>query len=109
MRLKDHLNYFCDNTIAVLYSNNNRSSSKSKYIDNKVLVVKERAQSGLISIEYMDTNSIIADLLTKILTPKVFIEHTTHMGVILLYDYLLKSTALCVMTLEFGLFSYIVF
>ena len=33
---------FCDNKLAVLYFNNNRSSTKSKYIDIKFLVVKER-------------------------------------------------------------------
>ena len=33
---------FCDNKSAVLDSNNNRSSTKSKYIDIKFLVVNER-------------------------------------------------------------------
>ena len=36
------LKLFCDNKSAVLYSNNNRSSTKSKYIDTNFLVVKER-------------------------------------------------------------------
>ena len=36
------LKLFCDNKSAVLYSNNNRSSTKSKFIDIKFLVVKER-------------------------------------------------------------------
>ena len=39
------LSLFCDNRSAVLYSNNNRSSTKSKYIDIKFLVVKEKVQS----------------------------------------------------------------
>ncbi|XP_075499310.1 secreted RxLR effector protein 161-like [Primulina tabacum] len=34
------LKLFCDNRSAVLYSNNNRSSTKSKHIDIKFLVVK---------------------------------------------------------------------
>ena len=58
------LKLFCDNKSAVLYSNNNRSSTKLKFIDIKFLVVKERVQSGLISIEHIGTNSMIADLLT---------------------------------------------
>ena len=73
---------FCDNKSAVLYSNNNRSSTKSKFIYIKFQVVKERVQSGLISIENIGTNSMIADPLTKGLPPKVFHEHTTHMGVV---------------------------
>ncbi|GMP71916.1 hypothetical protein CsSME_00030151 [Camellia sinensis var. sinensis] len=77
------LKIYCDNKSAVLYSNNNRSSTKSKHIDIKFLVVKERVQSGQISIEHIGTNSMIADPLTKKLPPKVFHEHTTHMGVVL--------------------------
>ena len=77
---------FCDNKSAVMYSNNNRSSSKSKFIDIKFLVVKERVQNGQISIEHLGTNSMIADPLTKGLPPKVFHEHTTHMGVLELND-----------------------
>ena len=75
------LKIYCDNKSAVLYSNNNRSSTKSKHIDIKFLVVKERVQSGQISIEHLGTNSMIADPLTKGLPPKVFHEHTAHMGV----------------------------
>lgn len=33
---------FYDNKLVVIYSNNNRSSTKTKYIDIKFLVVKER-------------------------------------------------------------------
>ena len=80
------LKLFCDNKSVVLYSNNNRSSTKSKFIDIKFLVVKERVQSGLISIEHIGTNSMIADPLTKGLPPKVFHEHTTHMGVVSLQE-----------------------
>ena len=36
------LKLFCDNKSAVLYSINNRSSTMSKIIDIKFLVVKER-------------------------------------------------------------------
>ena len=80
------LKIYCDNGAAVLYSNNNRSSSKSKHIDIKLLVVKERVQSRLVSIEHIGTNSMLADLLTKDLTPKVFHEHTAHIGVVLFKD-----------------------
>ena len=40
----------------------------------------------LVFIKHIGSNSMIADLLTKGLTPKVFHEHTAHMGVILSYD-----------------------
>ena len=77
---------FCDNKLAVLYFNNNRSSMKSKYIDIKFLVVKERVQSGQLSIEHIGTNSIIVDPLTKGLPPKIFHEHTPRICVVSLKD-----------------------
>ena len=80
------LQLFCDNKSAVLYSNNNRSSTKSKFIDIKFLVVQKRVQSRLISIQHIGTNSMIVDPMTKGLPPKVFHEHTAHIGVVSLQD-----------------------
>ena len=54
----------CENKSIVLYSNNNRSSFKSKHIDIKFLVLKEKVQSEQISIEHIKTNSMITDMLT---------------------------------------------
>ena len=76
------LKIYCDNNSAVLYSNNNRSTTKSKFIDIKFLVVKERVQNRQISIEYIGTDSMLADPLTKGLVPRVFHKHTAHMGVV---------------------------
>ena len=80
------LKLFCDNKSTILYSNNNRSSTMSKFIDIKFIGVTEIVQSGLISIEHIGNNSMIADPLTKGLPPKVFHEHTAHMGVVSLQD-----------------------
>ncbi|RDY04240.1 hypothetical protein CR513_12071, partial [Mucuna pruriens] len=46
------LKIYCDNNSTVFYSNNNRNSIKSKFIDIKFLVVKERVQNKQISITY---------------------------------------------------------
>ena len=75
------LKLYCDNNSVVLFSNN-RSSSKSKHIDIKFLVVKERVQNDQLSIEHVRTYSMIDDSLTKGLPPKVFHQHTASMGVI---------------------------
>ena len=86
--IKKPLRINCDNKAAELYSKNNRSSSKSKHIDIKFLVVKERVQSFQVSIEHISTNSMIADPLTKGLPLKVYHEHVTHMGVVHIDDVL---------------------
>jgi hypothetical protein len=85
--IKLPLKLYCDNSSVVLYSNNNRSSSKSKHIDIKFLAVKERFQSGLISIEHIGTTSMLADPLTKGLIPKQFHEHVAHMDIYVTEDY----------------------
>jgi hypothetical protein len=79
--IKLPLKIHCDNSSAVLYSNNNRSSSKSKHIDIKFLTLKERVQSELISIEHISTAYMLADPLTKRLIPKQFHEHVAHIGI----------------------------
>ena len=45
-------------------------------------MVKERVQSGQVSIEHVGTNFMVADPLTKGLSPKVFHEHTARMGIV---------------------------
>ena len=84
LQIIEGINY--DNKVSELYSKNNRSSSKSKHIDIKFPVVKERVHSGQVSIEHISTNSMIADPLTKGLPPKVFHEHVAQMGVLSLED-----------------------
>jgi hypothetical protein len=85
--IKLSLKLYCDNSLTVLYSNDNRSSSKFKYIDIKFLAVKEKVQSGFISIEHIGTSSMLADPLTKGLIPKQFHEHVAHMGIYVTEDY----------------------
>ena len=82
------LKLYCDNKAAVMYSNNSRSSVKSKFVDNKYRVVKEWIQSGKFTIEHFGTNSMIADPLTKGIVPKVIHEHTACMGISVFEDHL---------------------
>ena len=63
-----------------MFANNNRSLTKSKHIDIKYLVVKERVQNGQLSIEHIGTNSMVADPLTKGVPASVFREHIAYMG-----------------------------
>ena len=44
--IERQLKLYCDDKSVVLYSNNNKSSYKSKHLDIKFLVVKEKVQSG---------------------------------------------------------------
>ena len=63
-----------------MFVNNNQSLTKSKHIDIKHLVVKERVQNGLLSIEHIGKNSMVADPLPKGVPASVFREHITYMA-----------------------------
>jgi hypothetical protein len=76
------LKLLCDINSTIFYATNNRNSSKSKYIDIKFLVVKERVQNNELCIEHIGTYSMIADTLTKGLSPKQFHDHIARMSVI---------------------------
>ncbi|KAF7132637.1 hypothetical protein RHSIM_Rhsim09G0102700 [Rhododendron simsii] len=75
------LRIYRDNKVVELYSKNDKSLSKSKDIDIKFLVIKERVQNHLMSIEYISTKLLIADPFTKGLPPKAFKEHIARAGV----------------------------
>ena len=66
------LKLFCDNSVAVVFSKNARSISRSKHIDVKFYFVKEKVVESLIDIDHMSTKSMLADPLTKGLPIVVF-------------------------------------
>ena len=76
------LKLFCDNSAAVSFSRNIRSTSRSKHIDVKFFFVKEKVAEFLISIEYTPMTSMLADSLTKGLPICVFVKHITRMGLL---------------------------
>ena len=77
--MKDHWKY-CDNSVAVFFSKNNKSGNQSKHIDIKFLIVKEDLKKELISIDDIDTKFMIVDPLTKGLLAKVFQNHVIDIG-----------------------------
>ena len=76
------LKFFCDNSAAVSFSRNTRSTSRSKHIDVKFFFRKEKVSESLISVEHTPTTSMLANPLTKGLSICVFQEHITHMGLL---------------------------
>ena len=75
---------YCDNSVAVYFSKNNKCSSKSKHIELKFDVVQERIQQQKVSMEHIKTDLILVDPLTKALAPKKFREHVSSMGLAIL-------------------------
>lgn len=82
------LHIYCDNTVAVFFSKSNKMSSVSKHIELKYLTVRDLVKKRDITIEHIDTNLMLVDLLTKGLRPIVFTGHVFNMGVLKSFDVL---------------------
>ena len=55
------LKLYCDNSAAVFMAKNNKSGSRSKYIDIKYLAIREHVKEEKEVIEYISNESMIAD------------------------------------------------
>ena len=76
------LKIFCNNDAARRFPQNDKVSSKSKFLEVKYFVLKEKVRDRLVSIVGAPTSQMIADPLTKALTPKAYREHVRNMGLI---------------------------
>jgi hypothetical protein len=74
------LRIYCDNEQTIFFSYNNKSSEASKYIDIKCYIVKDNIHDQTIEVEHIRTQQMLADLLTKGLSPSVFRHHVVGMG-----------------------------
>jgi hypothetical protein len=74
------LKIYCDNEPTIQYFYNNKKSDAAKHINIKYYIVKEKIQNHTISLEYISTKRLLADLFTKGLPPNVFKEHVANMG-----------------------------
>ena len=66
------LKLYYDNNPAVYYAHNNKLSGTAKHIDIKFYVVKDKVRDHIISLEYIRTEKMLADPLTKGLPFSVF-------------------------------------
>ena len=78
------LKVFCDNSAAVFLAKNNEIGSRSKHIDIKYLVIRERVKDKTMVIEHVNNELMIVDPVTKGMPPSKFKDHIDHMGLGLL-------------------------
>nr|CAN74256.1 hypothetical protein VITISV_039609 [Vitis vinifera] len=74
------LRIYCNNSATVFLAKNNKSGSRSKYIDIKYLAIREHVKSNKVAIEHISIGLMITDPLTKGLPPKTYKENVEHMG-----------------------------
>ncbi|RVW84092.1 Retrovirus-related Pol polyprotein from transposon TNT 1-94 [Vitis vinifera] len=73
------LSIYCDNSVAVFMTKNNKSGSRIKHINIKYLVVRERVKEKKVVIEHISTELMITDPLTKGMPPLKFKDHVVNM------------------------------
>ena len=59
------LRIYCDNSVAVRFSKNNKTTRGSKHIDIKYLVVRGKVQNGVVSIEHIKKYTHISRSIDK--------------------------------------------
>ena len=74
------LRIYYDNSVVVRFSKNNKTAGWSKHIDIKYLVVREKVQNEVVSIEHIENTLMLADPLTKGLPSKLFMDYVARMG-----------------------------
>ena len=74
------LRIFCNNSTAIFLTKNNRSSSRSKCINIKFLAMRERVNENKVVIQYVSTEFMIVDPLTKGMPPSSYKGHVDRMG-----------------------------
>ena len=74
------LRLYCDNSAAVFLAKNDKSRSQSKHIDIKYSSIGERVKENKGVIEQLSNELMIADPLTKGMSPKQLRDHVINMG-----------------------------
>jgi transposase InsO family protein len=76
----DKLDVNCDNTSTISLAKNEQFSVRSKHIDIRYRFVREKFESGLIDIKYVNTNLNPADAFTKPITKEKVDAFAKAMG-----------------------------
>ena len=80
------LRIYCDNSVVVFLSKNDKYSKGTKHIELKYFAMKTKVQKQRASIEHISKNLMIADPLIEGLPLKTFTEHIENMNIIIIID-----------------------
>ena len=72
---------YCNNSAAVSFSNSRKMTNTNKPINVTYLTVNERINSHQVSIDFIGTACMIANLLMKGIALKVFKKYIKVMGI----------------------------
>ena len=78
----EHVPIKCDNTSAINISKNPVQHSRTKHIEIRHHFLRDHAQKGDITLEFVSTKDQLADIFTKPLNEEQFVDIRRQLGVI---------------------------
>lgn len=69
-----------DNQSTIKLLQHNRISQRSKHIDIRYHYIRDAMQNEQLEVQYCPTETMMADILTKPLSPKIFMKHCQEMN-----------------------------
>ena len=78
----EHVPIKCDNTSAINISKNLVQHSRTKHIEIRHHFLRDHAQKGDITLEFVNTKDQLADIFTKPLSEEQFSDIRRQLGVI---------------------------
>jgi len=69
------LKLYCDNFVVIFMAKNNKSGSRSKHINIKYLVIRERVKEKKVVFEHISIELMTVNPLTKGMSSKNFKDH----------------------------------
>jgi hypothetical protein len=68
-----------DNKSAIQIAANGNDKGRTKHMDVRYHLIRDLVQAGTIQVQYMPTDSMVADILTKPLDSKLFLKFQTDL------------------------------
>ena len=78
----EHVPIKCDNTSAINISENSVQHSRTKHIEIRHHFLRDYAQKGDITLEFVSTKDQLVDIFTKSLSEEQFVDIRRQLGVI---------------------------
>ncbi|XP_053598339.1 uncharacterized protein LOC128668762 [Microplitis demolitor] len=73
---------FCDNRSAKMLAENPAFHSRTKHIDIRYHFIREKVREGLIKVESISTDDMVADIFTKALPAIKHVKHCENLGLL---------------------------